>query len=104
MPASEDLSPLPRHLGIVRFSRELLAELLGLPVGCRIDAITSETYFATDEIGIRVEHPSIPETRGGCYLPEIQARIASGPDAAAPAGVVEELADEPKRVNFREFL
>lgn len=67
--ASQAPRPLARPAAILRVSWDLLRHVLRLPENCHLNAISTNVYFTTDEVGFRVESPDFPPTEEGVALP-----------------------------------
>ncbi len=67
--AERPAPPPTRPAAILRVSWDFLRHVLHLPENCRLNAITMNAYFATDEVGFRVESPDFPPTEEGVALP-----------------------------------
>jgi hypothetical protein len=63
------------HLGIIRLDRDLLRAALHLPEGTTIVDVSTQPYFQTGEITIKVAHPDLPGCLPCQYIPEVKPRL-----------------------------
>jgi hypothetical protein len=75
----------PRRLGIVRLTRDQLRRALGLPEGTTIIAISTDLFFLTDGIAVKVEHNGLPLTKPGHPIsivePQFRTKVTSVEEA-----------------------
>lgn len=79
MPPQRDLvTPVgERRAAILRVPWETLRSVLLLPDNCRLNAISQNAYFESDEVALRVESPEFPDTPHGSALPTLAVRYSS---------------------------
>ena len=64
------------NLGVVKFSKKLLAELLFLPEGAKVVAVRGTDLISDDHISLYVESEEIPSRKEGEICPEVEMEIS----------------------------
>lgn len=75
-PAGTDPGAVPppgeiQHMAVLRITHDLLIEALKLPAGTRILDISRDQFFLTDEVALKIEHPSLDSVPPGRPLPVV---------------------------------
>lgn len=52
----------------------------GLPPGAKLEAVSMDLFFLTDQVALKYSHPSWPDTLPGEAIPEIEVWYSSEDD------------------------